>query len=41
MAGTRRAGRGIVIDRAGLERLDAELRHELESNLPHGTREKE
>lgn len=37
----RRAGRGIVIDRAGLGRLDAELRHEFESNLPHGTREKE
>lgn len=37
----RRAGRGIVIDRAGLGRLDAELRHEVESNLPQGTREKE
>lgn len=41
MAGTRRAGRGIVIDHAGLERLDAELRHEFESNPPQGTREKE
>lgn len=41
MTGTRRAGRGIVIDRAGLERLDAERGHEFESNPPQGTREKE